>query len=1066
MNKKFFISKFVALSVATCAVPMFGDLALSERSYDFSERLNEFKMFDYAEHFLKKEIAKSPDGVDLLKIALAKTYIGWKKVPLAEVLIAEIKPTSKYYSKAQFIIGMSAIKKGKLDLGIDTLQKYVDYYKHNDMGDEAADKEVATAVQYLKWGYEQKGDVTKAENALDVLFIRGVVNENESNYSKLKAKLDAAEKMKEKGIPGWEIAVRETIESKQSHDSSRPKQKDGEKDYKFRTRLLVYIKEQKAAGKYETSLPSFEELRWFGRGAIYAHSFIQAARANFLLGDIDKAVSELKSDSEFIKSVDKQYADAGQAGSSPGAGLRYWSAKIYHLKAAEQTGANKVQYLTFAFKMFNSVVLKNSGYVNGRKAYEQALKIQKELEGLGSPVSFPEGFEPPAQRKVSPVTAAIKIKMKSEKYSEAIPMLNKVLFANRKADGIIDCYQQLSIAYLKTDRDLEAMAIAMFMLDYYKKDQYTPMALIDIGNKLWGKGEKVQSIEVYDKFLTNYPAHEHTPAIATKIALFYYKKALAIAKTTKGITNSVEKQKKIDEAKVVYNIAADKFDWVIKNCAGSSYITTAHYVQASCFTSTKNYDGSISAYSAFIEDSEKSSMKDVVKMVKAKMGLSSALFQAGQNDKKTISKLENEAISAPKAEKESKLAEKDALIAKSKEKFSQCLKNLQELTTSWLAKDGIAEKELKNPKLQKTIRSAKELIAYAYDAADKKKEATEFFQAFIDAYPNDKKVPAAMSRKGMIFAELGDFDKSAEILGELSKKFPESKEAKSALFTLAKNMYDMKMYDKAIDRVKEIFAKNQSLTVQKLRWILQKFAKCEGKSVKEGSLYALKAGDKLLALLKEKPVYSDWMGATLANSLKGNPTKLVEQMNIIKESVQYDAGNAAFYAESFKSAKKYLDEVLLNKKSPYYYKAKFLRAVVCQKLTPKDWKTARMDLSDINMAALQSSPRKFGLAAKADCLKAATYEAEGDDNKAFGGYKMLATSVMLSEVIEKEDLSKMSDNEKSDFLLKEEWEERAVYKVAVLGKSLGKKDDIQKAVKAYKLRYPNGSYITEINKIK
>jgi len=1064
MNKKYFTSKIVALTIAVSAIYVNGDDTLSKRSAKFASKLNEYDMYDYSEYFLKKEIAKNPEGLDLLKIALAETYIGWKKIPLAEVLIAEIKTTSKYYSKAQYIIGMAAIKKGKIDLGVETLQKYVEYYMHNEMDNTDVNKNIENATAYLKWGYEQKGDVEKAENSLDVLFIRGIVNENEGNYLKLVAKLDAAEKMKQLGEPGWELAVSETVESQNKNDVGRPKKEDEEKDYQFRTRLLKYIKEQKAAGRYESSLPSFMELRWYGRSAIYAHSFIQAARAYFLLGQIDKAVEELKGDSVFIKSCDKQYLDMNNPGESPGAGLRYWSARIYEVKSNNEVGVKKITYLTFAFKMFNSVVMKNPGYKNNRKAYESAIKIQKILEDLSEPVEFPTAYIPPAQKKTSPVTAAIKVKMRTKKYAEAIPMLNKVLFANRKAEGIVDCFQQLSLAYLQTDKDLESIAIAMYMLEYYKKHDYTPMAIIDIGNKLWANDKKETAIEMYNEFLNNYSNHQHAPAIATKIALYHYKNALKLAKATKDIKDPQEKNEKIEVAKKMYEFTADKFQWVIENCAGSDYITTAYYVQGSCFTSTKNYEGAVSVYTKFIENSEKASMKDEIKMIKAKMGIASALFQAGQRDKKLARGLEDEIESAPKAEKAVKLAESIKLIEQSKKAFVSCLSHLQELTEKWLTPDGLAGKKSNDLKLLKTKRSSTELIAYAYDAAGKKKVATTFFEAFIKAYPNDKKVPAAMSRRGIIFAELEDFDTSAKVLGELSKKYPESKEAKSALFTLAKNMYDIKRYDEAIKQVKKIFDSNQSLTIQKLRWIAKNFVKCKGTSAASGSIYALKAGEKLLELIK-KPVYLDWLGADLANSLKDDSKQLLEKLNIVKQRIQYDAAMAANFAQDFKTSKKYLDDVLLNEASPYYYESKFLRAEICQKLKTKDWKTARRDLTDINMRALSSSPRRFGLATKADCIKAKTYEDEGNKKKAFGNYKMLATSVILAGN-STSDLTTLSDKEKSDILLREEWEEVAVYKLAVLASTLGNNEWKQKAIKAYKSKYPKGGYITEINKIK
>ena len=72
-----------------------------------------------------------------------------------------------------------------------------------------------------------------------------------------------------------------------------------------------------------------------------------------------------------------------------------------------------------------------------------------------------------------------------------------------------------------------------------------------------------------------------------------------------------------------------------------------------------------------------------------------------------------------------------------------------------------------------------------------RKKAAESFQAYIDAYPEGKFVKTAYVQLGTIYTVLGEVEKSREALDALSKKFPDSEEAKDAMPRLAKNLVEM-----------------------------------------------------------------------------------------------------------------------------------------------------------------------------------------------------------------------------------------------------------------------------------
>ena len=72
-----------------------------------------------------------------------------------------------------------------------------------------------------------------------------------------------------------------------------------------------------------------------------------------------------------------------------------------------------------------------------------------------------------------------------------------------------------------------------------------------------------------------------------------------------------------------------------------------------------------------------------------------------------------------------------------------------------------------------------------------RKRAVESYQAYIDAYPEGKYVRTAYVQLGTIYTAMGDVVKSKEALDALSKKYPESDEAKNAMPRLAKNLIEM-----------------------------------------------------------------------------------------------------------------------------------------------------------------------------------------------------------------------------------------------------------------------------------
>ena len=83
-------------------------------------------------------------------------------------------------------------------------------------------------------------------------------------------------------------------------------------------------------------------------------------------------------------------------------------------------------------------------------------------------------------------------------------------------------------------------------------------------------------------------------------------------------------------------------------------------------------------------------------------------------------------------------------------------------------------------------RPEKNLAAY-------RDRAAKGYEAYLAAYPEGKWAKGGYVKLGTIYTAMGDMEKSKDALDRLSKKFPDSEEAKNAKPRLAKNLIEMGM---------------------------------------------------------------------------------------------------------------------------------------------------------------------------------------------------------------------------------------------------------------------------------
>jgi tetratricopeptide (TPR) repeat protein len=405
-----------------------------------------------------------------------------------------------------------------------------------------------------------------------------------------------------------------------------------------------------------------------------------------------------------------------------------------------------------------------------------------------------------------------------------------------------------------------------------------------------------------------------------------------------------------------------------------------------------------------------------------------------------------------KADVQKKIDEKKALANKY---FNLAIKNFRELTDEWMAKGGRLY-GLTKPEDKKKIEDLKnKTIAYipwVYDRSGDIDKTIIAFTDFLNKCPNHKSVPNALKRRAFKYIEKGETEKAAKDFDTLSSKFPDK--AKEIQPELAKAMYETRKYAKSIEAVNKMFEGDiASISVSNLRWVATNLSDCGGTHPKEGAVLALKAVELLLKRLK-KPVISDWVRKARVAELEADATKREKTFKVIKDQMYLLGTTAAFWAEDYKTAVKYLNEILANKTTPYFYLAHFKRAEVYNKL--KQYQKALKDYGEISNSLLGDKRAPVSLGYKTQVLVGITYILQGELGKALAGMGGAIMSVMSQD----SELAGFNQKEvsKEEKELQSKYIEDALFLSACCQNKLGDKDKADKIVETYRKLYPGGRY--------
>jgi len=125
----------------------------------------------------------------------------------------------------------------------------------------------------------------------------------------------------------------------------------------------------------------------------------------------------------------------------------------------------------------------------------------------------------------------------------------------------------------------------------------------------------------------------------------------------------------------------------------------------------------------------------------------------------------------PSGTPEAKASSEDEIYRSAKQAFDQ--------GDSEAARKGFEEFIKRYPK-SKNADNAQFWIGEIYYREKWYEKAILEYQNVIEKYPNGNKIPAALLKQGLAFSNIGDKANAKLILEELSRKYPDSNEAKVA----------------------------------------------------------------------------------------------------------------------------------------------------------------------------------------------------------------------------------------------------------------------------------------------
>jgi len=811
-------------------------------------------------------------------------------------------------------------------------------------------------------------------------------------------------------------------------------------------------------------------------------AFVEKLKALVMLENYKDAKKLLAQYKDMTRSLDDAFDKEGVLYNAPSAKMYLWIAERDAALAKKETDQTKrIKLNSDALKGFYRVIknydIKLCPYVPvAAKGFNNTkLELEKDGKKITADVEIPANFDLDRAEEL----------FSKEKFEQVIPIVLKILKSKggKSSEHTPELLYKLTYSYFKTGKILEAITIAGFMADTYPDYDNTPALLLILGETKWKEYEKDKtsdagekalkdSISIYGWYTRNCPTHQYAPPICARIAKLDYDIAADMAQAANKMKNGPEKLNANLAAREQFKIAIPKYQYIVDNYFNTDIGKDSAFLLALCYSNSFQYVDSSKRFARFCEletNREKKEERDMGRVADAKFRLSDNYVRHAELIRKEADKLRKKAEKAPETVEgnDPKIKSKTDLLklaaekdAESQKYFNKAIENFKELTIKWMNPGG----RLHNLKQQKNKDKVKlyydQTIAYipwVYDYAGDADKTIAAFSEFLEKFPDHTSVPKALKRRAFIYIDKGETAKAAKDFETLSSKFPE--EAKTVQIDLARAMYKTKNYNKSIEAVQKMLDGTVAdISVQNLRWIGRNLYDCGGQHPEEGAKLALKANEILLTRIAS-PVLTDWVTKAKVAEFEADKEKLKKNIKTITDQLLLSANDAAYWSKDYKKALKFLDTILEDEKTPYFYKAHFKRAEVYMNLEKPE--KALADYGEVSNMLLGNREAKKSMEYKTQVLVGIAYIKMGDLGKALGA---LAGPVMTQMAKDEElaGLMKQKEVSKEEEKLQMEFIEYAVFLSACCEKKMGNKEKATALVNIYRKSFPNGKFKSKL----
>jgi len=526
--------------------------AFDEFSYDIRlvRALNRIGMYDYAALQLQRMQKRYSTHRDEIRLEQARTLLLTGRSREGKKILSSIPPSSPVYIQSRLILAETAYEKGDLTTAAKAFADYFAKVKKPRNPSPEAVEEFREAVQKYAALLRHQGDSRKAAQVLE--YLAGLpgeagLNERQLTFVKYQAIVAAEEQKARKGEKIDKAAVTGA-----------------------RNRL--------------------EGLQWKGVDAVAAAGLVEAARADVLLGNYDRAIRTLQGGDEILHKVEEVLDKEGKHDDSPVAGAHFYLGRALAGKAAGDLKAGRKDaarkgFLTAA-KQFFVVTKKYPGSKYAADALAEFGKVRDELE---------KKFGKRIRLKGGGAAAEADLKRRQAEafytagdFERALPLFLDALRGSWGTKAFPQAAERTVACFARLGRFLEAEAVASYLAEAAPGNSHTADALLKLGALLYkraraaedaGERERLmaQAIAVWNRFIATAPTHEKASDIAFFLAENAYKHAAELARKTKSMKPGKEKEELKKRARELFKQAAPLYERVADLYPGTPQGVRAWY---------------------------------------------------------------------------------------------------------------------------------------------------------------------------------------------------------------------------------------------------------------------------------------------------------------------------------------------------------------------------------------------------------------------------------------------------------------------------------------------------------